>query len=120
MHELSIAIDLVELACDELARLGSVRVDALHLRMGPLCGVVKDALLFAFDVAAADTRLEGATLKIEEVPLTVWCSQCGTEVVLDRTQRRRCPVCDGTTPTIVRGGELELVALEVTDVDPDR
>jgi Zn finger protein HypA/HybF involved in hydrogenase expression len=36
MHELSMAIDLVELACGELARLGNVQVAALHVRIGPL------------------------------------------------------------------------------------
>ena len=120
MHELSIAVELVDLACDELMRLGAVHVDALHVRIGPLCGVVKDALLFSFDVAAADTPLKGARLEIEELPLTVWCPGCAAEVGLEEASRRRCPVCETPTPSVIRGRELELVALEVTDVNPDR
>ena len=120
MHELSIAVELVDLACDELVRLGDVHVDAVHVRIGPLCGVVKDALLFSFELAAADTPLEGARLEIEEVPTTAWCPVCAAEVVLDEAPRRRCPAWETPTPSIIRGRELELVALEVTDVNPDR
>ena len=66
MHELSIAVALVELACEEVDRRQLQRVEALHLRMGSLSGVVRDALLFSFDVAAAGTLIEGASLKVEE------------------------------------------------------
>lgn len=66
MHELSIAVTLVELACEEVDRRQLQRVQALHLRVGSLSGVVRDALLFSFDVAAAGTLIEGAALKVEE------------------------------------------------------
>lgn len=115
MHELSIAIGLVQLACEEASRQGDVRVDALHLRLGPLAGVVREALLFSFDVAAAGTAIEGATLAIEEVPLVVRCPCCEQDRVLPSTQSFRCPACGAPTPEVVRGRELELVALEVTD-----
>jgi hydrogenase nickel incorporation protein HypA/HybF len=68
MHELSIAIALVDLACEEAGRRQLPRVDALHLRIGSLSGIVTDALLFSFDVAAAGTVVEGASLKVEETP----------------------------------------------------
>jgi hydrogenase nickel incorporation protein HypA/HybF len=121
MHELSIALSLVEQAAEEAGRLGDVRVDALHLRLGPLSGVVKDALLFSFEIAAAGTPVEGARLEIEEVPLTVLCHQCGAERVLPTIQHFRCPACDSPTPDVVRGRELEFVAMEVIDhAAPDR
>ena len=45
MHELSIAMDIVDAAADE-ARRRRVKVNAVHLRLGVLSGVVRDALLF--------------------------------------------------------------------------
>ena len=66
MHELSIAVSLVELACEEVERRQLQRVQALHVRIGPLSGIVTDALRFSFDVAAAGTPIEGALLKVEE------------------------------------------------------
>ena len=44
MHELSIAMGIVELAADEVARRNGARVIAIHLKLGPLAGVVPDAL----------------------------------------------------------------------------
>ena len=121
MHELSIALELVELAVAEGRRLGDVRVVALHLRLGPLSGVVEDALLFSFDVAAAGTAIEGARLRIEREPLTAWCEACADTRVLDSPQHRRCPVCDRPTPELVTGTALELTALEIIDhAPPDR
>ena len=64
MHELSIAIDLVEVACAQAERLGAVRVQALHVRVGRLSGVVKEALTFSFDMAAQGSTVEGARLEI--------------------------------------------------------
>ena len=43
MHELSIALSIVELAEEEAAER-SVRVNAVHLKLGRLSGVVRDAI----------------------------------------------------------------------------
>jgi hydrogenase nickel incorporation protein HypA/HybF len=115
VHELSIALSLVDIASEESTRLGAIRVAAVHLRLGALSGVVKDALMFSFDAAAAGTPLEGARLVIEEVPVTVWCVACAAERALAISARRRCPICDMVTPEIVHGEELEITGLEVLD-----
>ena len=44
MHELSIAMSIVELAEEEAERRG-VHINAVHLKLGALSGVVKEALL---------------------------------------------------------------------------
>jgi hydrogenase nickel incorporation protein HypA/HybF len=116
MHELSIALSLVDAATDELALLGAVRVQALRVRVGPLSGVVNDALRFAFEAAACGTPIDGARLDIDDVPVTVWCGACEAERPLERVTHRRCPVCGVVTPEIRQGAELELVGLEVIDV----
>jgi len=68
VHELSIAISLVDAVCDELPRLGDrVSVRRVLVRIGPLSVVVPDALQFAFDVAAEGTLIAGAYLDVEEV-----------------------------------------------------
>lgn len=107
MHELSIAASIVETLGRELAgepgRVRSVRVE-----VGVLSGVVPDALRFAWDVASAGTRLEGAALEILGIPLTVRCGRCETDRTLPGIDRLRCPVCDEATPEIVAGRELHL------------
>jgi hydrogenase nickel incorporation protein HypA/HybF len=66
VHELSIAIDLVDLACDEMSRRQLSGLLAVHVRIGSASGVAKDALAFSFDVVAAGTPVEGAALRFEE------------------------------------------------------
>lgn len=115
MHELSIALDLIEVASAEMARLGPVHVRSVRLRLGPLSGVVKEALLFSFDVAVAGTPLDGAQLQIDVVPVAVWCDSCEAERDLVDLARRRCPTCQSPAARVIRGDELELVGLEIED-----
>lgn len=115
MHELSVAVRLVELAEQKARQLEGARVEAVHLRLGALAGVAKEALLFAFDAASKGTRLAGARLVIEEVPVVVFCAGCRAERVPDEPLRFRCPVCGAPASDVLRGRELELTALEVSD-----
>ena len=66
MHELSIAISIVEMATEEAERHGAARVDAVHLRLGRLSGVVARALRASYDLACEQTPLEGSRLLIED------------------------------------------------------
>ncbi|MEO5904134.1 MAG: hydrogenase maturation nickel metallochaperone HypA [Gemmatimonadaceae bacterium] len=114
MHELSIAISLVEIAEEEAERLGG-KVIAVHLKLGPMAGVVKDALLFSYEIACQETALEGSRLVIEDTPLIVFCPQCRTNRVLGSPQLLRCFECGTPTPEVVGGRELQMVAMEVED-----
>jgi len=67
VHELSIALSIVEGAEEEAKRQGGARVCAVHLKLGPLSGVVKEALLFSYELACEGTALEGSTLVIQEM-----------------------------------------------------
>ncbi len=113
MHELSIALSMIEMASEEAARRGGVQVHAIHLKLGELSGVVKDALLFSYEVACQGTPLEGSQLIIEEVPVVVYCPTCQAETMPVSIQRLCCCVCDTPTSQIVTGKELEVVALEL-------
>jgi hydrogenase nickel incorporation protein HypA/HybF len=70
MHELSIALSIIEGAEEEVQRQGGClkcgRVCAVHLKLGPLSGVVRDALLFSWELACEGTSLQGSDLIIDE------------------------------------------------------
>ena len=114
MHELSIAMSLVDLACEEADTVDG-RIVALHLRLGALAGVVKEALLFSFGVAATGTPIEGATLVIEDVRAVVFCADCNEERELTNVQHFHCPMCGAFAPNVVRGRELQLFAMEIEE-----
>ena len=54
------------MATEEVERHAGARVTALHLKLGQLSGVVKEALTFSWEIACQGTALEGSELKIEE------------------------------------------------------
>ena len=99
MHELSIAVNLVEIATERIERLALGPVEAVHLRLGRLSGVVPDALLFSFDVATQGSALEGARLVIQTMPIVVRCPRCDAERELPG-MRLRCPTCGASTPQV--------------------
>lgn len=117
MHELSIAMSIIEGATQEAAKRGGAQVHAVHLKVGLLSGVVKEALLFSYSLACEGTPLEGSQLVVEEIPVTVYCSACDANKTLDSIQRFCCPTCDRSTPVVVSGKELELIAIEITETE---
>jgi hydrogenase nickel incorporation protein HypA/HybF len=112
MHELSIAMSIVEIAEQE-AKQRNARVSAVHLKLGMLSGVVKDALMFSYGVACDGTLLEGSNLVIEEVPVEVFCDRCQANRKLASAQWFACPECGTATPIVVHGKELEITGMEV-------
>ena len=114
MHELSIAMSMIEMATDELEKHdGAARVSALYLKLGGLSGVVKDALLFSWEIACQGTPLENSRLEIEEVPVVVFCANCRQQKTLSAINSFFCPACNAPTPEILQGKELEVTALEI-------
>ena len=55
MHELSIAMSLLDMIEEQVDIRGGVRVFAVHLKLGPLSGVVKEALQSAYELACEGT-----------------------------------------------------------------
>src|SRR5271156_1318148 len=93
MHELSIAMSIVDIAQEEAERR-DVMIDAVYLELGPLSGVVAEALLFSYEMACSGTRLEGSRLEIKDVPIEVYCAVCKAQRTLSSMQWFCCPECD--------------------------
>lgn len=114
MHELSIAMSIVDMALEEAERR-DVAIDAVHLELGPLSGVGADALLFSYEMACQGTPLEGSRLVIRDVPIEVYCPGCKAQKKLSSMQWFCCPECGTPTPNIIHGKELAITALEIHD-----
>jgi hydrogenase nickel incorporation protein HypA/HybF len=118
MHELSIVMSIIEVAQEEAARRG-VQVEAVHLRLGALSGVVKEALLSCYEMVCDSTPLQGSRLVIEDIPVVVFCATCRAERPINSIQLFCCPECDTPCSEIVHGKELEVVALEIKECAPN-
>jgi hydrogenase nickel incorporation protein HypA/HybF len=115
VHELSIAMSIVELAEEELAGRTDATVHAVHLKLGQLSGVSREALESCYEMACFDSPLAGSRLVIEEIPVTVDCPNCAEVRQLDSIQVFCCPVCGVAVSNIVSGKELQVVALEIIE-----
>jgi hydrogenase nickel incorporation protein HypA/HybF len=116
MHELSIAMSIVELAEEEGEQRG-VSISAVHLKLGPLSGVVKRALLSAYEMACEQTILAGSQLIIEEVPIVVHCPRCAASRTLPSMQWFVCPECKSPVSEVIQGRELQVTGLEVFELE---
>ncbi len=107
MHELAIAEGVVSTV---LERTGG-RVGVVRLRVGRLSGVVPEALMFCFELAAVGTALEGATLEIEEQTGRAHCRDCDS----DFSMRDAFLLCDcgSADVELVSGRELQVTSVEV-------
>lgn len=115
MHELSIAVSLLELLEEEVERRGPVQVVAVHLKLGDFSGVVKEALVSSFEMAAESTQFHGAALVIEEVPVVIDCPRCEAPRPVHSVQMLCCAECGTPSAKIVQGKELEVTALEIEE-----
>lgn len=111
-------MSIVELAREEAARRG-VQVDAVHLKLGALSGVAREALLSCYEIACVGTPLEGSHLLVEDVPVVIFCPNCRAQRPLSSVQLFCCPECGTPTSEIVQGKELEVVALEIKECVPN-
>jgi hydrogenase nickel incorporation protein HypA/HybF len=114
MHELSIALNILEIAAEEAERRGGVAVRAVHLKLGSLAGIAKESLLSAYDLAREGSLLADARLVVEEVPVVVCCPVCQAENRV-ASFPELCSCCGATGGNVVQGRELEIVALEIEE-----
>jgi hydrogenase nickel incorporation protein HypA/HybF len=115
MHELSIAMSIVEMAEEEAVARGNAQVHAVLLRLGLLSGIVKEALVSSYEMACAGTLLGGSRLLIEDIPVEIFCPVCRCSRQIASIQRLCCPECGALASEVVKGRELELVALELSE-----
>ena len=115
MHELSIAHSIVETVVGAAEPAEKKDIREVRLRVGALAGVMKDSLLFCYDIATEDTPLSGSKLIVNEVPVVIYCGTCAEERELLNVQSFRCPVCDTPSGDVRQGQELEIESLLIDE-----
>lgn len=113
MHELSIALSILQIARVESADRGNAPIKAIHIAVGPLSGVVTQALASAYEVAAPTMGFGDTRLVIEEMPVRIYFARCQGEQQVDSIQQLRCPICQTPSGDVVGGRELDITAMEI-------
>ena len=113
MHELSIAMGIVDIAEKETAKVKATKVDLIELEIGTLAGIEFDSLDFVWSSAVKNTVLEKAIKKINIIHGEAKCSDCDTIFKLDNIYDA-CPNCNSYVKGVTKGKELLVKSLEVS------
>jgi len=111
MHELSVAHAIVATVIEAVPPDASV--DVVRVRVGTMSGVVATTLEYAWDVATVGSRLDGSSIAVETMPVTVRCQPCGR--VVTPVVGVRCPDCGTPSDEFVTGRELEVVSVDLSE-----
>jgi hydrogenase nickel incorporation protein HypA/HybF len=118
VHELSIAVSLLEGVLRAAEQAGAERVESVEVEVGAMRQVVPEVLEVAWEAVRADTIAAGAALKIEEVPAEAECRRCGQCFEPDVEYSFLCPHCEQADIAIIRGNDIILRSM-ICQTGPD-
>ncbi len=110
MHELSIALGIVDIAEKETAKAQADTVSEIELLIGSLSGVEMEALDFVWPSAVKDTVLENAERKVEKIDAQARCLECEHIFPVEQLYDN-CPKCNSYFKDIFQGKELKVKRL---------
>ena len=112
MHELGVTQSILDTVLQQAKEYNVKRISAINLKVGVWTSIVPDCVQFYFEMLSEDTIAEGAELKVEEIPLTGRCEDCG-EIFEIEEFLFVCPHCSGKKVNIEAGRELFIDSIEV-------
>ena len=112
MHELSIAMSIVDIASKQAEAASAVVISMVELDIGTMSGIEYESLNFALTIAVKDTLLEGAEFKINRIEPLCECQACFHLYTPDGLFGQ-CPECSDRRIDVIRGKELQIKSLLV-------
>ncbi len=112
MHELSIAVNIVEMIEDNVEKEKAHIVDKFEIDVGTLSGVVIETLEFALEEAVKNSVCSKAVWKINKIEAKAKCWKCG-HIHSVEDYFSPCPECMGFGKEILQGKEIQLKSITV-------
>lgn len=107
MHELSIVLNIVDLAEEQVQKHHARTVERIELDIGTLAGIEFDALDFAWKAGTQKSVLENAERQVNRIEGRARCTQCGTEFTVTEPFQP-CPTCHDYLNEFIQGKELKI------------
>lgn len=112
MHEMSIALDILDIVEKTAQTNGATVVKDICVDVGALAGVMIPALEFNLEVAKHNTCAREADIHIQEIEGRGRCLTCGGTFPMG-FYIEPCPKCDDGYLSTVAGDELRVREIEV-------
>ncbi len=116
MHELSLAVSIIETVLKAAKEHDVKKVLEINIEIGDFTVVSEDRLRFALEITSKDTIAEDAKIIITRTPGRIRCKKCGYEGESPPTEddplqhlimsSLRCPKCGDTHTEITAGREM--------------
>jgi len=113
MHELSIAMSIVDIAESETQKVEADKVDLIILEIGDLAGIEMSAFDFVWPEAIEGSVLENAKMMINKIEGKATCDDCNHTFGLQNLYDV-CPKCNSYFKEIIQGQEMRVKTLEVS------
>lgn len=112
MHELSIAMSIVDIACEYAKKESAKTITEIEIELGSLSGVVYESLAFALEAATKNTIAEMAQFAINYVQAEADCLHCNTEFSPENFYAA-CPNCAQFGFNLKKGKELRVKSIQI-------
>ncbi len=112
MHELSIAMNIVDIAEEYAIKENAKVVREIEIEVGTLSGVVIELLKFAMEMTVKETILENSKITLLNIPARTKCLNCSENFNIEEYYSP-CPNCKNYHSEIIQGKELKVKSLYI-------
>ena len=112
MHELSIAMSIVDIASRQARAASANAVSRVDLDIGTMSGIEFESLEFALTMAVRGTLLEGTEFRINRIEPLCQCLSC-SHLFTPAGVFSVCPECNAHDTELIKGKELQIKSLLV-------
>jgi len=112
MHELSIALNILDIVQEECRKAGSERVAEVVIRVGTLSGVDTKALTTCLHIASRETLMEDAHIRVDRQQGRGYCTHCCKEFDMEDILTP-CPDCFQPATDLRAGQEMSIQSIVV-------
>jgi hydrogenase nickel incorporation protein HypA/HybF len=110
MHELSLAMEVIEMTQREAGKNGVSTILEIQVEVGDLSGIEADVFQSALEMVVKDTLLENSLVRIIRSPGKGKCSACNLEFEM-KNLFDSCPQCGCLPSQIIGGQEFRVLSL---------
>lgn len=111
MHEVSVAMEIIEGINNNIKIYNLKSVDKITLSIGEFTCIDENSLRFAFFSMSKGTIFENAKLAINKIKAISYCDYCKEEFNITYTNKI-CPKCNKFSFNLIKGDEIILESIE--------
>ena len=112
MHEMTIAMNIVDIVCQKAGDEKARKINSVELEIGELSGIMIDSLEFCFEAACKNTIANSAELHVNKIEAEAYCKSCEIKFKME-SDFTPCPNCNDFNFEIVKGKEFSIKSFNI-------